>query len=102
MFGAGVREWRAHPEVAEAKAASFLPVTEALAQHLGYDDKTDQKTIETTAISAWALVHGLSMLLIDHTFDLAGKGSGDAKALTTRVVTSFVKGLSNAGPIAAS
>lgn len=95
MFGAGVTEWQAHPEVAEAKAESFLPVSEALAQHLGYEGKADQATIETTAISAWALVHGLSMLLIDRTLDPAGKGPGDAKTLASRVVTSFVEGLKN-------
>lgn len=93
MFGAGVTEWLAYPEVAEAKAESFLPVSEALARHLGNESKSDQETIETTAISAWALVHGLSMLLIDRTLDPTAKGPGDAQTLASRVVTSFVKGL---------
>jgi AcrR family transcriptional regulator len=63
MFGVGVADWHAHPAIAEAKRATFGPIRAALAEYLGTE--TAPETLEASAIAAWGLVHGLSMLKID-------------------------------------
>lgn len=91
MYGAGVSDWCAHPAVMEAKGASFRPVQDALKEHLGRHSTCAD--VETAAIAGWALVHGLSMLLLDRSLDPAKKAGGGSDGLVRRVVTSFAAGL---------
>jgi hypothetical protein len=49
-------------------------------------------TVETAAVTAWALAHGLSMLLIDGALDVPHDGD-DAEMLAARVVAWLVAGL---------
>jgi AcrR family transcriptional regulator len=92
MFGVGVSDWHAHPGVAEAKSAAFRPIRGALAEHLAKGGKAGPEAVETAAIAAWALVHGLSMLLVDRSLDPVKK-AGSADLLIERVVKLFVAGL---------
>lgn len=98
MFGASVSDWCAHPAVADAKKASFRPIQIALGEHLAVEDETKSEAVETAAVAAWCLVHGLSMLLIDNSLDPAKKAAGRAEILTTRVVSLLVAGLDVNGP----
>lgn len=93
MFGVGVPGWYAHPEVIAAKGASFGPIQQVLAAHLAAGGKADPEAVETAAIAAWALVHGLAMLLIDRSLDPTKKAAGEAEALVTRAIGLFASGL---------
>lgn len=93
MFGFGVPGWYAHPEVIAAKGASFRPIQQVLAAHLAVDGDADPEAVETAAVAAWALVHGLAMLLIDRSLDPAKKAGGQAEALITRAIGLFASGL---------
>lgn len=89
MFGVGISDWCAHPDVLELKSATFRPVQAALADHLSNNVKTDGELLEDAAISAWSLVHGLSMLIIDGSIDPAGREISKVQ----RVLTRYVDGL---------
>ncbi|MBR0666528.1 TetR/AcrR family transcriptional regulator [Roseomonas hellenica] len=93
MFGVGVSDWYAHPEVLAAKGASFRPIQTVLAEQLAAGGEAGPEAVETAAIAAWALVHGLAMLLIDRSLDPAKKAAGQAEALVTRVVGLVASGL---------
>lgn len=94
MFGVGVPDWYAHPEVLAAKGASFRPIQQVLAAHMAAGGgEVGPEAVETAAIAAWALVHGLAMLLIDRSLDPAKKAAGEAEALVTRVVGLVASGL---------
>jgi hypothetical protein len=82
MFGVGIADWRAHPEVEQAKHATYGPVKQALASFLGAD-----ASIDAESVAAWALVHGLSMLLID------GALSSNEASLVEKAISRFVLGL---------
>jgi len=102
MFGVGMFNWRARPEVAEAKKASFRPLQETLAASLMTAGGNGAATMETAAVAAWALVHGLSMLLIDGALDVP-HNVDDPEMLAARVVTWLVAGLeAGAKPLEAS
>lgn len=93
MFGVGVPGWYAHPDVIAAKGASFRPIQQVLAAHLATGGKVGPEAVETAAVAAWALVHGLAMLLIDRSLDPAKKAAGEAEALVTRAIGLFASGL---------
>jgi AcrR family transcriptional regulator len=91
MFGVGISDWSAHPHARDAKRASCRPIRDTLAEHLGDDGNARTDAIDTAAVAAWCLVHGLSALLIDKSLDIAKRGG--QRALTDRVVSLFVAGL---------
>jgi hypothetical protein len=93
MFGVGVSDWHAHPDIAAAKSGAFRPIKSALAEHLAIAGEAKPAAVETAAIAAWALVHGLAMLLVDRSLDPAKKAYGNAETLAARVVALFVAGL---------
>jgi AcrR family transcriptional regulator len=92
MFGVGISDWRAHPVAAEAKRASFVPIRRVLAEYRNKGE-ADAEPIDTDAVAAWCLVHGLSMLLIDGSLDPAKRSEGNEEALIDAVVARFVTGL---------
>jgi AcrR family transcriptional regulator len=63
MFGVGVPDWHAYPQVAEAKQASFAPIRAALAED--FPSANDATALEHATVAAWGLAHGLAMLRID-------------------------------------
>nr|WP_041757863.1 TetR/AcrR family transcriptional regulator [Bradyrhizobium sp. ORS 278] len=63
MFGVGLPDWHAYPEVASAKRATFGPLRQALTSFL--PAATPAATLEQAAVAAWGLAHGLAMLRID-------------------------------------
>lgn len=90
-FGGGVSAWSAYPQVKEAKHACFLPILEALA------DRTpgagpESEDLKSAGYGLWALVHGLSMLLIAGSLDLAG-----AERALTAVIMGAPAGASGEG-----
>jgi AcrR family transcriptional regulator len=93
MFGVGISNWCAHPGVAGAKDATFRPIKQALAEHLTIDGDFGPEAVETAAIAAWALVHGLSMLFIDRSIDPAKTAAGHKESLIAGAVTLLVTGL---------
>jgi AcrR family transcriptional regulator len=94
MFGVGIADWDAHPEVEQIKHASYVPVQKALAAYLGAATATETEALGTVNVTAWALVHGLSMLIIDGALTSASETSGNLDALVEEVIKRFVKGLS--------
>jgi AcrR family transcriptional regulator len=92
MFGVGMSSWRAHPEVATAKKASFGPLQEALAVYLATAGRNSAEVVETAAVIAWALAHGLSMLLIDGALEVPRNVDG-AEMFSARMAAWLVAGL---------
>lgn len=86
MF-AGGHDWHAIPITAEAKMTSFHPVRQVLARML------DPSRQEAAATACWALVHGLSMLIIDGTLD------GRDEATLRDAVRILVHGLPTSAPL---
>ncbi|MGY3448417.1 TetR/AcrR family transcriptional regulator [Bradyrhizobium sp. USDA 4353] len=75
MFGVGVNDWHAYPDVSAAKRSTFAPLHQALGEFLG--STAPAVTLEQAAVAAWGLAHGLAMLRIDGS--LAGRDRvGDA------------------------
>lgn len=91
MYGVGVADWCRHPTVTEAKRASFEPVQTALAEHLG--PSTDAVGLRVAAVSAWAEVHGLSMLLLDGSLGPDRDAAGGTDALVETILVTYVAGL---------
>ncbi len=93
MFGAGLQRWRTEPDVMEAKSASFLPLRIALADHLGHATVENVSAeVDDVSVAAWALVHGLAMLLIDGALNVEDHARGKATSATSfveRVLTRF-------------
>ncbi|WP_315703000.1 MULTISPECIES: TetR/AcrR family transcriptional regulator [unclassified Bradyrhizobium] len=63
MFGVGVPDWHAYPQVSEAKQASFVPIRAALAESSALT--SSMPALDHAAVAAWGLAHGLAMLRID-------------------------------------
>jgi AcrR family transcriptional regulator len=93
MFGVGVADWCAHPDLAQAKTASYQPVQQALASRLATVGLANPESVATASIAAWALVHGLSMLLIDRAIGAATANDVHFEALVADVTTWFTAGL---------
>ena len=95
MFGVGMPSWHDLPEVAAAKKASFTPLQEALAAHLRRTGRgsgsSGAVTLETAAVAAWSLAHGLSMLLIDGALEV--RRDIDAEKLAGRAAELLIAGL---------
>ncbi len=95
MYGVGVSGWCRHPAVTDRKHASFEPVQSALAAYLG--PGTDPSKTRIAAVSAWAQVHGLSMLLLDGSLGIDLDAAGTADALVEQILANFVAGLKHDG-----
>ncbi len=92
MLGPEIRDKTAHPSLhAAAKRAFGLLVTAvADAQRAGQARRGDP---EELAVAAWALVHGLSALLIDGQLKERVRRSRDAEELAFRIMTLLQTGL---------
>lgn len=90
MFGAGVADWHAWPDVAHAKHASYQPIQDMLAA-LSAD--ADARQLANRALAAWALVHGLAMLGIDGALQEEEAGAQDPDTLVADAIGLLVAGL---------
>ena len=68
MFGEAITDWRKHPLAASAKRRCFEPVQAVIAGDPGLRQGQGVQTAGSCYVGAWALVHGLAMLIIDGTF----------------------------------
>jgi AcrR family transcriptional regulator len=93
MFGVGITDWRAYPELEAAAKACYQPVQQALADHFNAAGIAAPGVLETASIAAWSLVHGLASLLIDGRVDPAETPAGDADTLADRIAAWFVAGM---------
>lgn len=92
MFGPEVPEKSAHPALNEAAEKSFglLVAVIADAQGTGRVRSGDPTTL---AIAAWAIVHGLSALLIDGQLRRHARSRARIEALTRDVARTLMEGL---------
>ena len=65
MFGEAITDWGKYPEAARAKRRCFEPAQAVIASDPTARQGPKPYGAETIRIAAWALVHGLAMLLID-------------------------------------
>lgn len=90
MFGAGVADWHAWPDVALAKHASYQPIQDALAALCG---DADAPQLANRALAAWALVHGLAMLAIDGALQEQEAVAHDSDGLVADAIGLLVAGI---------
>lgn len=90
MFGVGMPGWRKHAKVLEAMKEAFDPLRTALETY--FVSKPSAAAIPVAAVTAWSLVHGLSMLLIDGALEVPREGQ-QANDITARVTAWLVAGL---------
>jgi AcrR family transcriptional regulator len=67
MFGEVIADWRKHPRAASAKRRCFEPAQAVIAADPGVREGQSPQAAESVGIAAWALAHGLAMLIIDGT-----------------------------------
>jgi AcrR family transcriptional regulator len=92
MFGVGVPDWHAYPQVSEAKQASFAPIRAALGED--FPSNHDATALEHAALAAWGLAHGLAMLRIDGS--LARRDAPDKPLPEQAALRLFARGLAHA------
>jgi AcrR family transcriptional regulator len=92
MFGPEIRDKRAHPALHAAAETAFGLLVASIAeiQRAGVARSGDPREL---AVAAWALVHGLSALLIDGQLARRVRTAGDAEALARRVTEVLRTGL---------
>lgn len=92
MFGPEIGDKAAHPSLHAAGERAFDLLVAAIieAQHAGHVRRGDPREL---AVSAWALVHGLSALLIDRQLQDRVRTARDAEHLAARVTRLLQTGL---------
>jgi AcrR family transcriptional regulator len=92
MFGPEIRDKRAHPSLRAASERAFGLLVAAIveAQRAGHVRRGNP---EELAVAAWALVHGLSALLIDRQLTQRAPTAEDAETLASRVTALLQTGL---------
>ncbi|QNP47933.1 TetR/AcrR family transcriptional regulator [Diaphorobacter aerolatus] len=96
MFGAGVngQGWHAYPTVSKAKSQSFMPVRNVVGRLIARPDAVGKN--DDAAMVCWAVVHGISMLLIDGTLTQRVTSAAEADDMTRRSIAVLLNGL---GPV---
>jgi AcrR family transcriptional regulator len=92
MFGPEIRDKGAHPALRAAgeRAFGLLVTAIAQAQREGYARRGNPRDL---AVFAWALVHGLSALLIDGPLKERGRSAREVEILAGRVARLLRTGL---------
>lgn len=92
MFGAEIADKTAHPALQAASERAFALLVAAIseAQRAGRVRAGDP---EELAVAAWALVHGLSALLIDRQLQHRARTPRDAERLAARITAVLQDGL---------
>ena len=93
MFSGRWRDTTGYPELQEAARLAFSALKEMIGEATGQGDGPSH--LVSAARAAWALVHGIAMLLVDGRIDTPpGKGSVEwAEELTREVMTVMGSGL---------
>ena len=92
MFGPEIRDKSAHPTLKAAAERAFALLVEAITegQRAGHVQRGDPQEL---AVAAWALVHGLSALLIDGQLRQRVRTDREAETLAARVTKLLQTGL---------
>jgi AcrR family transcriptional regulator len=95
MFGPEIRDKSAHPSLRAASERAFGLLVAAIveAQRAGHVRRGNP---EELAVAAWALVHGLSALLIDRQLTHRAPTTEEAETLASRVTALLQTGLAPA------
>lgn len=93
MFGPLLIQRTEHPALDAAARAAYAMIAAAVAEALGAPQGGEEASVAT--IAAWALVHGLSQLLIDRQISAAMCGGLARGALIDRVIGEFGRGLAS-------
>jgi AcrR family transcriptional regulator len=78
MFGAELADKARHPTLHEAGDAAFAVLTGVLERGQA-SGQVRRGAVRDQALAAWALVHGLTTLLIDQRVSFLGVSTGDAE-----------------------
>lgn len=92
MFGPEAAEKAQHPALQQAEAAAFDLCVTAIQDGQAAGRIRSGDAVEL-ALSAWALVHGLSGLILDGLVDWAGKGEVPTPLLAQRIGELLFTGL---------
>jgi AcrR family transcriptional regulator len=96
MFSGRLRGSGDHPDLDRASDEAYRALGELLAQTVETEATESETTrLVSAARASWALVHGLSTLLIDGRLDLESDRPEDVRALVQEVTTVLGQGLRN-------
>jgi AcrR family transcriptional regulator len=96
MFSGRLRGSGDHPDLDQASDEAYRVLGDLLAQTVEADETGFKATrLVNAARASWALVHGLSMLLIDGRLDLESDEPEEVQALVREVTTVLGRGLRN-------
>ncbi len=93
MFGVGIEDWYAYPEVKQAAKCSYEPLIEAISKY--YIDRgiAHEEAIETASIAFWSMFHGFAMLLLDGKLNPANYNDATATDIAKRLARWLIAGL---------
>jgi AcrR family transcriptional regulator len=97
MFGAEIPDKSRHPGLERVSRHTFGLLVQAIAECQAVGQVVAGDT-EELAIAAWAIVHGLSELLVDHKLQAHAGSPAQVDALTRRVTEILLRGLAGAPP----
>jgi AcrR family transcriptional regulator len=93
MFGAELSDNDRYPQLREASEAAFAALTSALERGQA-SGELRRGPVRAQALSAWSLVHGLTMLLIDRRVSFPGVTAEEAARQARLACTALLNGLS--------
>jgi AcrR family transcriptional regulator len=96
MFGAELADRERYPALLQAADATFAALTGALERGQATGE-VRRGTVRGQAISAWSLVHGLTMLLLDQRLGFLGLSIAEAERQARAAGIALFRGLSAAG-----
>lgn len=96
MFGAELADRERYPALQQAADATFAALTGALERGQATGG-VRRGAVREQAVSAWSLVHGLTMLLLDHRLGFLGVSIAEAERQARAAGIALFRGLSAAG-----
>jgi AcrR family transcriptional regulator len=93
MFGAGLADRERYPALQQAADATFAALTGALERGQATGE-VRRGAVREQAVSAWSLVHGLTMLLLDQRLGFLGLSIAEAERQARAAGTALFRGLS--------
>jgi AcrR family transcriptional regulator len=96
MFGAELADRERYPALQQAADATFAALTGTLERGQAAGE-VRRGVVREQAVSAWSLVHGLTMLLIDQRLGFLGLSIAEAERQARAAGTALFQGLSATG-----
>jgi AcrR family transcriptional regulator len=96
MFGAELADRERYPALLQAADATFAALTGALERGQATGE-VRRGAVREQAVSAWSLVHGLTMLLLDQRLGFLGLSIAEAERQARAAGIALFRGLSAAG-----